>query len=177
MHSKSIKICSKKPPWILNKGNKQRIFRFYSERFGTGLQKWMVTPNPGWLSTKRVPPSSILQRDKKTLAHENRFILSNPGLSGEYHSPCLLGSPKKQEMPKEAILDKNSNRESHERMFRFYWYRFGIGLPNVNGRPQICLQGLPVTCANKKIKKACPFELDRLAQSILKPSKAEDNFL
>ena len=52
---------------ILNKGNKQRISRFYSERFGTGLQKWMVTPNPGWLSTKRVPPSSILQKDKKGL--------------------------------------------------------------------------------------------------------------
>ena len=69
---------------------------------------------------------------------------------------------KKQELPKEAILDKNSNRESHEQMFRFYWYRFGIGLPNVNGRPQICLEGLPVTCTNKKIKKACPFETDRL---------------
>ena len=74
-----------------------------------------------------------------------------------------FGFPKKkQELPKEAILDKNSNRESHEQMFRFYWYRFGIGLPNVNGRPQICLEGLPVACTNKKIKKACPFEPDRL---------------
>jgi len=134
-------------------------------------------PKPGLALYKKGTPFINPTKRLKTLAHENRFILSNPGLSGEFHSPCLLGSPKKQEMPKEAILDKNSNRESHERMFRFYWYRFGIGLPNVNGRPQICLEGLPVTCTNKKIKKACPFELDRLAQSILKPSKAEDNFL
>ena len=129
---------------------------------------WLPQPWAGSLQ-KGYPLHQSYKKIKK--AHENRFILSNPGFSGEFPSPCLLGSQKTQGMPKEAILDKNSNRENHERMFRFYWYRFGIGLPNVNGRPQICLEGLPVTCTNKKIKKACPFELDRLANPNLNPAK------
>ena len=93
-------------------------------------------PKLGLALYKKGTPFINPTKRLKTLAHENRFILSNPGLSGEFHSPCLLGSQKKQEMPKEAILDKNSNRGSHERMFRFYWYRFGIGLPNVNIGPK-----------------------------------------
>lgn len=48
---------------------------------------WMLTPNPGWLSTKRQPPQHTYRKIKKAcLAHDNESVSSfqihpNPGLS------------------------------------------------------------------------------------------------
>ena len=43
---------------------------------------------------------------------------------------------------KPCTFDKNSNREKHERMFRFYWHRFGTRLPNVDAWPQNLVSSL-----------------------------------
>ena len=177
-----IDVVSPKKKKVNIKGFCQPNFKYHCTIATVRINKFMPLPAGagGWTDSARL----IFNRARFRIAACNMSlcVLSKQWLQIEYivfedtfkistYSVCLkllyhattAAFRVKKAMPKETILD-NLKRENQERMCRFCWYRFGLGLLNVNGRPQICLEdGLPKTCANKKIKKACPIEAARLA--------------
>ena len=123
------------------KENRQRIFRFYLERFGTGLQNLGAYPKPGLALYKKVAPSTHLEKDQKGLPMTMKAFHPSKSIQilvyPENFTVHAFWVSEKPEMFKETALDKNLDRENHERTFRFYGHRFGTSLLNVDGWPQI----------------------------------------